>query len=691
MPETTDMRLLEDYVTSDSQEAFEALVRRHINLVFSTACRHVGDPDQARDIAQAVFIILARKAPHLRKEVILSGWLYQTTRLTATTFVRGEVRRQRREQEAIMRSDIEQPDDDSIWQQMAPILDEAMGRLGNDERHAVVLRFFDGLNTTEAAAVLRINEPAFRKRVERGLEKLRKFFARRGVALSTTTVASALAAHAVKAAPAGVTAFVTAGAAGKAAGGSSTATLIKTTLKLMAWTKTKIAVVTAVGLVLAAGTATVSVTTLDRHGEDARLRVLPDGSFIRLLSTSVGTRFNYRAPSASSWQRTMLRKLPSSVASRFDGWLGMAGGGMTMVTPNPGVPTLGVLAAVETPSGHGSSLSLVAFDDSGNASLASMGSGVVGSDDGRRFRTVHSWVLGPFPRRSKRIGLRVVQTAGDEKTWKTLAEFHTANPFYTNYPVWQSEDLPATKSDGDLAVTLNSLETGLCLAELDRAAASNEVPATRAMFQIDPASQAGSAWAAKGIEISDATGNRWRPYYPYEGLKQNGCSNELTFMGNLWPGEAAWKLRFEFARTSGFGDDELWTVSDIPVPAATETAKLNQSATVQGVNVKLVAFTGADADQPGNMKWQMEKGEPRISIRAANAGDDWRISLVKVVDQRGRPVEVDPDSQWSWPSHEKVFGLKIRPGVSSITCTFAVQRSRFVEFLARPGYATAAK
>lgn len=689
MPEPTDTRLLEEYVARDSQEAFEALVRRHINLVFSTACRQVGDPDKARDIAQAVFIILARKAPRLRKEIILSGWLYQTTRLTANAFVRGEQRRQRREQEAFMRSEINHPDDDGIWQQLAPILDEAMGRLGADDRHAIVLRFFEGLNTTEAAAALRINEAAFRKRVERALEKLRRFFARRGVVISAATVGSVLAAHAVKAAPACVTTVIAAAVAGKgAAAGASALTLTNTTLKLMAWTKTKIAVAAAAGLLLATGTATVTLTTLERHGENAKLRVLPDGSFVRLLSTSVGTRFDYRAPSVAPWQRAILTKLPSSVASRFDGWLGMGGGRMTMVGPNPGVSNLAVFAAVETPSRSGGTLGIVAFDDQGNSCLASAGAGTIGNDDGRRSRTIRVWVLGAFPRRSKTVGLRVVNITHDESTWQTMAEFHTANPFYAKYPVWEPEDIPATKSDGDLAVTLTSLDTGVSLANPTRPAAADEVPATRATFRIDPAGQAGRTWEPKAIELSDATGNRWRPYWPAEATRQNGCSNELTFIGALWRGESAWKMRVEFARTSGFYEDEQWTVSDLRVPASSETVNLDQSATVQGVTMKLVAFTGSNADQPGNLMWQGEKGEPRISIRAQTTDDNCRVSLVKVVDQRGRAVEVDPDSQWTWSAPEKVFGLKAGPGVSSVSCTFAVQRSRYVEFLARPEYAS---
>src|SRR5262245_42921788 len=102
MPDVNDMDLLRDYACSGSEAAFTELVRRHINLVYSVALRHVGIAAQAEEIAQAVFVILACKAKGLRANTILEAWLYETTRLTSLRFLRGEWRRQFREQEAYM-------------------------------------------------------------------------------------------------------------------------------------------------------------------------------------------------------------------------------------------------------------------------------------------------------------------------------------------------------------------------------------------------------------------------------------------------------------------------------------------------------------------------------------------------------------------------------------------------------------
>jgi RNA polymerase sigma factor (sigma-70 family) len=104
MQPTDDSALLRQYAENNSDEAFAALVTRHINLVYSVALRQTGNPYHAEEITQAVFIILAKKAASLRHEPALSSWRFQATRLTANNFIRSEVRRHRREEEAYMQS-----------------------------------------------------------------------------------------------------------------------------------------------------------------------------------------------------------------------------------------------------------------------------------------------------------------------------------------------------------------------------------------------------------------------------------------------------------------------------------------------------------------------------------------------------------------------------------------------------------
>ena len=147
MPELNDHELLAEFARSESETAFATLVARHVNLVYSAALRFSGNPDSAKEISQAVFIIMARKAGKLSSRIVLSGWLYQTARLTAANWVKSETRRQQREQEAYMQSTSNETGwsrqgEADAWQDVAPLLDEAMGHLGETDRNAVVLRYF---------------------------------------------------------------------------------------------------------------------------------------------------------------------------------------------------------------------------------------------------------------------------------------------------------------------------------------------------------------------------------------------------------------------------------------------------------------------------------------------------------------------------------------------------------------------
>ena len=199
MTELEDQDLLRDYVRNGSEEAFSALVKRYVNLVYSAALRYTSNPDDAQEITQAVFIILAQKATNLRPGTLLGGWLYQTARLTAANFVKGKIRRQHREQEVYMQSSLNEPD--ATWVEIAPLLDEAMGQLGETDRNAIVSRFFQNQSAREVGTAMRTTEAAAHKRTARALGKLRKFFTKRGVVLSAAVIASAVAANSVQAAP----------------------------------------------------------------------------------------------------------------------------------------------------------------------------------------------------------------------------------------------------------------------------------------------------------------------------------------------------------------------------------------------------------------------------------------------------------------------------------------------------------
>ncbi len=247
-----DAELLREYVHRGSDEAFRHLVELHAGMVHGAALRVVRNDSVAEEVTQAVFIILARKAPSLPRKTVLAGWLYRTTRFVAMEAVRRERRRLEREERMTHMNDSDKGA--SVWEQIAPELDEALSGLGKTDRDAVVLRFLEQRTFVEVATALSISEAAAKMRVGRALEKLRAALAQCGTVVPAAALLAALSAHGASAAPVGLTTSVMASALAQCgAAESSVATLVKGALIVMAWNKAKIGAVAVVILLLLSG------------------------------------------------------------------------------------------------------------------------------------------------------------------------------------------------------------------------------------------------------------------------------------------------------------------------------------------------------------------------------------------------------------------------------------------------------
>jgi len=348
----SDYSLLRAYVDEGSEGAFTELVGRYLGMVHASALRQTGRPDLAEEVSQAVFILLARKASSFDPKVFLGGWLFRSVRFAANDLLKAERRRQFRETAAYHMKDQEEkaveagaagPGGDVLWTQVAPELDGCLSELGEKDRVAILLRFFEDKSFPEVGQALRLSEEAARKRVNRALDKLQGLLQRRGLtatALGLGSLLSAKAAGSVSASamPAGLGSKV-AGVAIAANSGAitatsatSAATLAKAVASHWGWMQAKVWIL---------GVATVAVVGVVAGVVVNRVpAVSPErGPWV------VGAREDYRVAGFPDARKvhTMIAELQAAVARgdaravathvRFPLRVNTAGGVVTVADP----------------------------------------------------------------------------------------------------------------------------------------------------------------------------------------------------------------------------------------------------------------------------------------------------------------------------------------------------------------------
>jgi RNA polymerase sigma factor (sigma-70 family) len=218
-----DQQLLAAYLQGD-EHAVETLVSNYYRLVVATATRATSDSHLAQDIAQTVFLIFARKARQLASEVSLPGWFIRTTNFVSRDALKKGARRSHYERASTAESRDATENYETTG--AALLLTEAILGLPRKEQVCVVARFYDERPTAEIARDHGISEDAVQKRIERGLEKMRSFFARRGFRIATGIVPGLFVAAFPRGAEAQAVQTVLGGLHAAKTGAASTATLL---------------------------------------------------------------------------------------------------------------------------------------------------------------------------------------------------------------------------------------------------------------------------------------------------------------------------------------------------------------------------------------------------------------------------------------------------------------------------------
>lgn len=421
-------------------------------------------------------------------------------------------------------------------------------------------------------------------------------------------------------------------------------------------------------------------------GQPPALQVsrLPDGSTLRLEAVTMGPQ--HRVVLGRYWQRLLAGPLSPALGA---GW------GPTTCAFGPSSPSTAVFWLTRKSNFPMNRCRAVAFDVSGDEVEVTTGPFRSSLASGEE---IWAWTLPAFPRRGPWLGLRIYFNA-----WaQPVAQFRVRNPSPGPHPTWKAPVPPVTTTCGSLSFTLDRLDTGQ-VAPSSAPAPYRDRHWTHAAFRVRERGRPTDRWEPVDITLTDATGNRIVPWEANRQQEQN--ESHLRFRGNLPTHESAWKLRVEFALVRQLTSDEQWKVDGVSVPKRWGSSQLTVASRNRGlrlrVNVVRIPYPYGRGNSPVSL---------RVDAQAPALPSGVRLALVRAVDDRGRVSVIDPGRRLSFLSvaHEyESAGLRVtRPGGSSmyaplltpmgsyfvrtfadastLDLTFAVVRSRFVEFLARP-------
>jgi hypothetical protein len=301
--------------------------------------------------------------------------------------------------------------------------------------------------------------------------------------------------------------------------------------------------------------------------------------------------------------------------------------------------------------------------------------------------------LDAYPRRDSKMILRVTFYGnGGQRVAKE--QFTVANPKRSSGAKWTPEPLPDTQSDGDLSVTLTKLVAGAQSPYNRFNGVAKNDPLNKCVqldFDIQQKGQSATNWRPVRVVTSDATGNSlqgWlNPNY------QNGQASGYQYQQGLWPDEPAWKLRVEFSRVSGFGEDEVWAVTNVPVNAGTQQDVQNAwnsnwnttgrakpafaETTVNGIHLKLFpAIRYQDQNNGGGQSVSFSlKADPDPEASGL------RLTVLKAADDQGRDLQ-NRGSSWGGGNYQYQYANA--RNIQTLNLTFAIHKSRYLDFTVKP-------
>jgi hypothetical protein len=340
---------------------------------------------------------------------------------------------------------------------------------------------------------------------------------------------------------------------------------------------------------------------------------------------------------------------------------------------------------------------LEVVDDRGDSFGGGLQPGTLFDAKGAKFQL---WRLPVFPRRGTNLSLRFFELGNDGRE-RSLAEFQVPNPASGTYRQLMAQTLPATANDGDVTATLERLEAGHTRAGLDAPVpmGRNDPGLTCLTVALRQEGRSSPPWVLDSIQVSDATGNRWRTSRLHmRELPGQETRFQAALDGALWPSEPAWRFDLELLRTNDFPAADVLTISNLLVPATNQVTKLDQEYQLAGQSLRLLSLLGPQAYPPEKgwvrvrLDTQGNTIEERLGLPAGGylkllveskgmeAGQ--RVTLMAATDQQGGAVTIEAGGPTRGASLS--YLLAAGPDARSLTLRFVRQESRSVSFVARP-------
>ncbi|MBB5031616.1 RNA polymerase sigma factor [Prosthecobacter vanneervenii] len=172
----SDLQHLQRYASTGDAHAFRELVRAHGGMVHATALRVTKNEATTQDVAQEVFLELARKAGSITQSV--AAWLHRVAWNRACDAVRRE-RSRRRAEDAM--AETWHTHREATWADLEPHVDEALNELPGELHEVLVLYFLEDRTQAEIARHLGRNQATVSRCIERGITAMRQILKSRGI------------------------------------------------------------------------------------------------------------------------------------------------------------------------------------------------------------------------------------------------------------------------------------------------------------------------------------------------------------------------------------------------------------------------------------------------------------------------------------------------------------------------------